>query len=88
MKKENIIVKNQLGLHARAAALLVEEASKYESEITLNNDGHEVDAKSIMGIMTLAAGMGTELIVVAEGIDEAKAMEGVKALFDSKFDEE
>lgn len=88
MKKAKVTIKNKLGLHARAAAMLVELVSRFSSEVIIRKDSHEVDGKSIMGIMTLAAGIGTELVLSAEGEDEVEAVEKIIELIDRKFDEE
>ncbi|MFC1692379.1 HPr family phosphocarrier protein [Candidatus Latescibacterota bacterium] len=86
--KEKIKIINKLGLHARPAALLVQEASKYISTIELESDGLQVNGKSIMGVMMLAAAYGSELAVIANGDDAEAAIAGLKALINSKFDEE
>jgi len=88
MIKKTITVINKLGLHARPAALVVSEASRFGSEIHLNKDGVEVNAKSIMGVMMLAAEMGSQILITAEGHDEEAAIQALEALFVSKFDEE
>ena len=88
MTTKKIKVSNKLGLHARPATMLVKEASKYDSTIKLVNDTTEVSAKSIMGLLVLAAGKGTELEIRAEGPDEEEAVEAVANLFSSNFDEE
>jgi len=85
---ETIKIKNKLGLHARPAALLVQEASKYQATIELENDGVKVNGKSIMGVMMLAAAYGSEIVVTANGDDAENAIDGLRALIDSKFDEE
>lgn len=83
-----VTIINKLGLHARAAARLVNEASAFESDIKLRHDGQEVDAKSIMGIMMLAASQGTLLEIRAEGADEQDAVAALVRLFESRFGEE
>ncbi len=88
MIEKEVIVKNKLGLHARPSALLVRKASKFKSEITLVKDGVEVNGKSIMGLMMLAAEMGSKIIIRAEGEDEEKAVEALATLFENKFDED
>lgn len=87
MKKKELLIENKLGLHARAAAQIVKCASAFMSKITLVKDGLEVDGKSIMGIMMLAAAKGTTILVSAEGDDEDKAMDGMERLFRNKFGE-
>jgi phosphocarrier protein HPr len=87
MLEQDIVVSNRLGLHARASAKLVQMVQGYKSTVWLINRGREVNAQSIMGVMMLAAGMGSTLTVRAEGDDEAAALAAVVALFDAKFDE-
>jgi len=85
---QTMMIKNKLGLHARPAALLVQEASKYKSKIEFENDGIKVNGKSIMGVMMLAAAFGSEISVIADGDDAEAALTGILALIESKFDEE
>jgi phosphocarrier protein HPr len=87
MLEKEIVVSNKLGLHARASAKLVQLVQGFKSTVWLISKGREVNAQSIMGVMMLAAGIGTPLIVRAEGPDEASAIDAVVALFDRKFDE-
>ena len=87
MKKKELLIQNKLGLHARAAAQIVNSASAYVSRITLAKDGIEVDGKSIMGIMMLAAAKGTTVLLHANGEDEIKALAGMEMLFKEKFGE-
>jgi phosphocarrier protein HPr len=79
---------NRLGLHARAAAKLVHTAGAFESRVTLAKDGEEVDAKSILGILLMAAAQGSQVVVRAEGADEQAAMDAVLKLIADRFDEE
>ena len=79
---------NQLGLHARPAAQIAQTAGNFISTISLTKDSVRVDAKSIMGVMMLAAEHGSVLQLTAEGPDEKEAAEAIKALFENKFDEE
>lgn len=79
---------NRLGLHARAAAKLVHTAGGYKSRVTVLKDGEEVDAKSILGILLLAASQGSQVTIRCEGEDEAEAMEAVTSLISNRFDEE
>ena len=88
MQRCDIAVINKLGLHARAAAKLVRLAGRFESRISLLNNGQEADAKSIMGLMMLAATQGTQLEIVAEGGDEAEALTAVANLFNERFGED
>ena len=83
-----IKIKNKLGIHARPAALLVQEASKYSSIIELENSELKVNGKSIMGVMMLAASFNSNLKVIANGDDAENAVAGIEALIESKFDEE
>jgi phosphocarrier protein len=87
MKKRDLLIENKLGLHARAAAQIVKTASGYNSRILLSKDGVEVDGKSIMGIMMMAAARGTTILVQADGGDEDRALEGMEKLFKNKFGE-
>lgn len=87
MKKKELLIENKLGLHARAAAQIVKSASAYVSRITLARDGLEVDGKSIMGIMMLAAAKGSTVMMQANGEDEELAADGMEKLFKNKFGE-
>ena len=87
MIKRTIKVSNKLGLHARASAKLTQSASKFESAIWLSRNGRRVNAKSIMGVMMLAAGIGTTVELETEGPDEAAAAREIEALFNDKFGE-
>ncbi len=87
MLEETLTLKNRLGLHARAAAKLVHTAGSFKSKITLTKDGDEVDAKSILGLLLLAAGKGTPLLVRIDGDDENAALAALKDLIDRRFDE-
>ncbi|WP_266157685.1 HPr family phosphocarrier protein [Dyella silvatica] len=87
MLEKEIIVSNKLGLHARASAKLVQLVQGFKSTVWLISRGREVNAQSIMGVMMLAAGIGTPLTIRAEGADEETALNSVVALFDRKFDE-
>jgi len=88
MKEKKIKIINKLGLHARPASLLVQTAMKYSSNITIIKDEYKVDAKSIMGILMLAASCGTELIIQTEGQDEQEALESIEKIFNEGFGEE
>src|SRR5690348_3936535 len=79
---------NRLGLHARAAAKLVHTAGGFQSRVTVVKDGEEVDAKSILGILLLAAGQGSQITVRCDGQDEKEALQAVTALIANRFDEE
>jgi len=88
MEIQTFIIRNRLGLHARAAALLVKTANRFVSEITIEKDGLEVNGKSIMGILMLAASKGSKITLKAEGRDSVQAMRTLGELFQNKFDEE
>ena len=87
MTREQVMISNKLGLHARAAAKLVHTASAFEAEVYVGTENEEVNAKSILGILTLAATKGTPLIVRAEGPDEQEAVRAIVDLFENKFGE-
>ncbi len=88
MTEREITLTNRLGLHARPAAKVVQTAGEFESEIRLKRDDLEVNAKSILGVMTLAAEMGSKVLIRAEGEDEVQAVEAVAKLFEDKFGED
>jgi phosphocarrier protein HPr len=81
-------VKNKLGLHARASAKLVQLSSGFDSSLTIQFDGQEVDGKSILSILTLACPQGSIIRLKAEGSDEEKLLEAIERLIDDKFGEE
>lgn len=85
MTETTVIIQNKAGLHARPSSMIVKTASNYPCEIYLGTDNNMINAKSIMGVMTLGASYGTELILRAEGEREAEALNEIKALFDNKF---
>jgi phosphocarrier protein len=87
MLEQDIVVSNRLGLHARASAKLVQLVQGFKATVWLINRGREVNAQSIMGVMMLAAGMGTPLTIRADGPDEELALAAVVELFERKFDE-
>ena len=88
MLEKNIVIQNKLGLHARASAKLVKEAKRFHSEIKLIKDNGQItNAKSIMGVMMLAASKGTELKLQAVGDDAEQAMEAVSNLINNRFGE-
>jgi phosphocarrier protein len=88
MTQEHVTITNKLGMHARAAAKLVHTASAFEAEIYVGTEHEEVNAKSILGILTLAATKGTPLNVRADGPDEVEAVRAIVQLFADKFGEE
>ncbi|MGB2578509.1 phosphocarrier protein [Elusimicrobium simillimum] len=87
MIKKSIQVKNKMGVHARPAAMVAQLASKFASDIMVAKGGIEVNAKSIMGIMMLAAECGSMLMFTIEGKDEAEAFSAMEELFNSQFSE-
>ena len=88
MIQRQIEIINKLGLHARAAAKFVTLASGFESEVQLELNGNQVNGKSIMGVMMLAAAQGTQLVIMVEGPDENEAIEKLCELIADRFDEE
>jgi phosphocarrier protein len=87
MIKSSITISNRLGLHARASAKLTKLAGGFRSDIHLSRNGRRVNAKSIMGVMMLAAGVGAEVLIEAEGSDEQAAMDALRSLVETKFGE-
>ena len=87
MIKTSITISNKLGLHARASAKLTKMAGGFRSEIHLSRSGRRINAKSIMGVMMLAAGMGSEIEIETDGPDEQEAMAALRELIDGKFGE-
>lgn len=87
MKSLPVTIINKLGLHARAATKLVNRASEFESEVSLVKGTRTVNAKSIMGVLTLAASMGTELVILTEGKDEEEAAAALAELIADRFGE-
>jgi phosphocarrier protein HPr len=87
MTKATVRINNKLGLHARASAKLSKLAGSFASDIFMSRSGRRVNAKSIMGVMMLAAGKGAEIEIETEGTDEVEAMAALKALIEDKFGE-
>ncbi len=87
MISRDIEIKNKLGLHARAAAKLVHTAARFKSDIKVRKGDEEVDGKSILGILLLAAGRGSVVTIRADGEDEREALDAIEKLIDAKFDE-
>ncbi len=85
--RRDITVSNRLGLHARASAKLTETASRFQSDVWIARNGRRVNAKSIMGVMMLAAGMGSTVEVQTDGPDAEQAIEAIERLFREKFGE-
>jgi phosphocarrier protein len=87
MLKEELEIINKLGLHARAAAKFVGTATRFESAITIGKDGRDVDGKSIMSVMMLAASCGSFVTITTDGSDEDEAMTAIKELINDRFGE-
>jgi phosphocarrier protein HPr len=88
MDVQTFTIRNRLGLHARAAALLVKTANRFVSDVTIEKDGLEVNGKSIMGILMLAASKGSKITIEVEGKDSAQALQTLGKLIENKFGEE
>ena len=88
MVEKILTVRNRAGIHARPASLIAQTANKFSSEILLENNDTTVNAKSIMGVITMAAGYKTNLVLKADGSDAADAVAAIAALFENKFEEE
>ena len=87
MKTMEVKIRNKLGLHARAAAKLVSTASHFEADLTLEKSGQQVNGKSIMGVMMLAASMGSTIKMIAHGPDEDAALDALSTLIEDRFEE-
>src|SRR5678815_4089990 len=85
---KDFLVSNKLGIHARPAALFVKTANRFDCDIFVEKDGEKVNGKSIMGLMMLAAGPGSKLLIFAEGHDAARALVEIEILVKRKFDED
>lgn len=88
MVSKEVTIQNRAGIHARPAAMIVQTASKFKSTVFLSREDEKINAKSIMGIITLGAGYQAVLDVSAEGPDEAEAVDAVASLFENRFEEE
>jgi len=88
MVQKVVQIKNKLGLHARPALLFVNTAVKFKADVYLGRDDHEVNGKSIMGVMMLAAEMGSKLTITVKGQDEKEAIKALVELIENKFNEE
>ena len=86
--EKEITILNRLGLHARPAAMFVRVAARYRAEIWVDKEGEQVNGKSIMGLMMLAAGQGSKLHIRAEGPDAAEAVRDLEALIKTRFNED
>jgi len=87
MIKQSVTISNRLGLHARASAKLTKLAASFESDVHMSRNGRRINAKSIMGVMMLAAGVGSEVEVETDGVDERAAQEAIVALINDRFGE-
>ena len=88
MIRKKIVISNQQGMHARPATMIVKAATKYRSDFKISKEDIEINGKSIMGVMTLAAEFGSELELIADGVDEEFLIKEITELFASKFGEE
>jgi phosphocarrier protein len=88
MVEREVTIRNRAGIHARPAAMIVQTASKFASKINFQKDNETVNAKSIMGIITLGAGYNTRIMIVADGDDEGDAVDALTKLFENRFEEE
>ncbi|MDA3951460.1 MAG: HPr family phosphocarrier protein [Spirochaeta sp.] len=88
MTEKDVVVKNRAGIHARPAALIVQTASQYAAHIEFKNDHETINAKSIMGIITLGASYNSTITIAADGEDEAEAVERLGQLFENRFEED
>lgn len=87
MQQRDVEIINKLGLHARAAAKLTQLAAKYQSDVSVGRNGRKINAKSIMGVMMLAAGKGARITLETDGPDETEAMDAIVALINDYFGE-
>jgi phosphocarrier protein HPr len=87
MQKTNVTIINKLGLHARASAKLTKLAGSFACDVFMSRNGRRINGKSIMGVMMLAAGMGTEIEIETQGTDEVQALQALVALVNERFGE-
>lgn len=87
MMEKIMTIRNRMGLHARPAAMFVQEAGKFKSQVYVVKDGLQVNGKSVMGLMLLAAESGSKLVIKADGPDENDAISALEKLFERRFDE-
>ena len=87
MQQREVEIINKLGLHARASAKLTQLAARYQSDVQMSRNGRKVNAKSIMGVMMLAAGKGSKVVIETEGPDEGDAMDAIVSLIGDYFGE-
>lgn len=87
MRKTAVTIRNKLGLHARASAKLTKLAGSFACEVHMSRNGRRINAKSIMGVMMLAAGLGSEIEIETDGVDEEQALAAIVALIGDRFGE-
>ena len=88
MIERTVTIRNRAGMHARPAALLVKTASAFAAQVFIEKDAERVNGKSIMGVITLGATFNTPLKIIADGPDEAQALDAIEKLFENRFEEE
>ena len=88
MLERTVTIQNRLGLHARACSVFVKEAAKFASHVSIMRDGLEVNGKSILGVMMLAAELGAQIVLRADGKDEKEALDALERVVNDKFGEE
>lgn len=88
METKTFVIKNRLGLHARAAAQLVQTSNRFRSDVLVEKEGLEVNGKSIMGILMLAAPQGSKILVTVKGVDQLEAMSAIGRLIEDGFGED
>ena len=88
MTERTLTIRNRAGMHARPAALLVKTASAFKAQIFIEKDGERINGKSIMGVITLGATYNSQLLVIADGPDEAEALDALERLFENRFEED
>ena len=88
MQTQDVTIKNRAGIHARPAAMIVQTANNFECEIYLEKDKNSINAKSIMGIITLGAGYNSVIKIQTDGADEEAAIKAIAALFENRFEED
>ena len=88
MTERTLTIRNRAGMHARPAALLVKTASAFKAQIYIEKDGERINGKSIMGVITLGATYNSQLLVIADGPDEAAALDALERLFENRFEED
>ena len=88
MTTKTVTIRNRAGIHARPAALIAQTANRFAAEILIERDEARINAKSIMGIITMAASYNSVLTICASGTDEKEAIEAINALFENKFEED